>query len=198
MSNEKTAWALRALGLGIFAAAVGTFAIPGVFFADRTSQVSLIHAGTSTQTAESLQRAKYPQNIICFRQKSLADGTLTVTIKAGDIREKIFGTAFTLHFDASAARFLRRERGDFFERGGEPLSIVRFISGAGVVAGITLKRGDRLQNGSGDIMSFSFRNLTAKDPEFRFLRTAVFTRALGARKEVRDVRWGDCEALIRP
>ena len=131
-------------------------------------------------------------NVICFSTENEPGNIIKLTIRAKDISEKIIGIGFTMLFLPTAVEFKKFQPGDFFERGGKPLYLVRDAPGLGVVVGTTLTRNDNFQSGSGTLISLYFHILRPQNPVFAFSRTVASTLQKGARKNLRTVEWLAC------
>lgn len=153
---------------------------------------SVLNAGLPVnQMAGSPQGLARGKNTICYRQKILSPAKIEVSIYAQNIDKKLLGVGFDFNF--KNAEFINYSHGDFFERGGEPVYMVKLSKNRSrIISGITLKRGDILQNGSGQIISFYF-NARKTDGDFAFSNPVAATIENSARKDIRDIKWGKCE-----
>ncbi len=93
--------------------------------------------------------------------------------------------------------FFGRENGSFFERGGKPLYVAKpSQDGAEIVTGISLKRGDKLVNGSGLITVFYFKikQTGTKESSYglAFKNTVAASIKNGVRKNLNSIKWTPC------
>ncbi|MBI5754653.1 hypothetical protein HZA41_00355 [Candidatus Peregrinibacteria bacterium] len=132
-------------------------------------------------------------NAALLETESLSPSLLKVTIKAEGIKESLIGMAFDLQFDSKKLEFIEYRKGDFFEKGGTPIYLATLSKdGAKLVTGITLKRGDELVSGSGNIMDVYFTVLDENDgkkPEFSFANTVASSLKNGKREDIPDVQF---------
>lgn len=163
-----------------------------------------LHSGISEGVPSEIPRdVTQSSNVICYK-KSLVTASsgnqLTVSIYAKNISSKLLGVAFDLTFDQKSLSYISYDHGTFFERGGIPIYISKSSSrSAKIVNGVSLKRGDKLQNGSGLIISFNFKtknkNYDINSKDFLFKNTVAATIENGQRKNIAGIKWTSCEAL---
>ena len=147
-------------------------------------------SGSHSPELQKLSAQPTKSNEICFIGERTADGKTKITATAMQINEKLLGVAFYLDFDPKKAKYLSYKNGNFFERGdGKPFYVIRHSRGGRITAGITLKRGDALPNGNGEIISFYFDGST----DFSLFNTVAATIQNGKRKNLEEIRFIKCE-----
>lgn len=176
--------------LGFFSFALHRFAI------NQEIQTSVLSVGASEPfpkpLADSNRGWDGAHNSICYLAEKQIGNRIKVTIRAKNIPEEILGLGFDFEFDPAAAQFLRYEKGGFFERGGIPIYLIKKAGREKIVGGITLKRGDVLQKGSGAIAYFYFHQSGKTQAAFGFKNTIISTLAEGLRKDLENIEWGMC------
>lgn len=143
------------------------------------------------------------RNTICFQEQAFPGGRAKVSVHARNIEKKLLGIGFDLEFDPKVFEFLNYEKGSFFERGGEPMYAVKLSwRKSGIITGISLKRGDELQSGSGLIISFYFKAKersagmgASASGKFLFRNTVAATLKRGERKDIFNIVWERCDYL---
>lgn len=132
-------------------------------------------------------------NAALLETESLSPSLLKVTIKAENVKEPLIGMAFDLQFDNKKLAFVEYRKGDFFEKGGTPIYLSTLAKdGAELVTGITLKRGDELADGNGNIIYFYFTVLNENDkekPVFAFANTVASTLKNGKREDLTNMQF---------
>lgn len=127
---------------------------------------------------------------VCFSSDKTTDGKTKITANAVRISEKLLGIAFYLDFDSKKAKYINYKNGNFFERaGGKPFYMIRPSRSGRITAGITLKRGDVLSSGSGEIISFNFDGAV----DFSISNTVAATIQNGKRKNLDGIKWEKCD-----
>ena len=147
-------------------------------------------SGSHSPELQKIPVQSTKSNEICFTGEKIADGKMRITANAMQINEKLLGVAFYLEFDPKRAKYLSYKNGNFFERGnGKPFYMIRPSRDGRITAGITLKRGDALQNGNGEIISFYFDGLS----DFSLSNTIAATIQSGKRKNLEEIKFIKCE-----
>lgn len=141
-------------------------------------------------TAQIPEIQNKKSNTIYLIQEKLSPSLLKVSISSSNLKEKIIGLAFDLNFNPENLEFIEYRKGNFFEKGGEPIYISQLVQNkSNIVTGITLKRGDKLQNGSGDLIYFYFNVLKNAKTAFEFKNTVTSTLVDGERKDLDSINW---------
>lgn len=165
---------------------------PGVFFESQSDQI------------ENNGRVKIVTG-------DMGNGTIKVSVQAEDMQRPILGFSFQLDYPSDILSYLKYERGDFIERGGEPFYMVENGKndrgngdengrsdgdGGGVgkiIFGSTLKRGDTFPIGDGNIVDFYFK---ISDPifdtaglNFKFKNPIASTLLNTKRQDINKIEW---------
>lgn len=139
------------------------------------------------------RRRNFTNNVICFSIENQPQNIVKIAIRSQNMTEEILGIAFDFKFNPNAAQFLKYEKGDFFERGGNPFYLIKTAQDKNsVINGISLKRGDKLQKGTGVIIYLHFLKLNSSKQTFSFTNTVVSTLKYGLRKDLRDTIFTQC------
>lgn len=147
-------------------------------------------SGSHSPELQKTQAQPTKSNEICFTGEKTADGEMRITANAVRINEKLLGVAFYLDFDHKRSKYLSYKNGDFFERGdGKPFYMIRPSHSGRITAGITLKRGDALPSGNGEIISFYFDGLT----DFSLSNNIAATIQNGNRKNLDEIKFTKCK-----
>lgn len=128
------------------------------------------------------------QNIICISKTKSGQDELRVSVNAKNFTKNIFGIGFDLNFDESALKFIKFEKGNFFEHSGEPFYIAEGMKNK-IVTGITLKRGNKPVKGSGALIGFYFKVIDNSAGNFSFANQIASAIFLGKRKDIKNVNW---------
>lgn len=143
-----------------------------------------------TQIPELSEIQVKKTNTIYLIQEKLSPSLLKVSVSCSNLKEKIIGLAFDLNFNPGNLEFIEYRKGNFFEKGGEPIYISQLAQNkSNIITGITLKRGDKLQNGSGDLIYFYFNVLKNEKATFGFKNTVISTLLDGERKDINSIFW---------
>jgi hypothetical protein len=134
----------------------------------------------------------FAQSILCGGEISLAhrenEKYHVVTAEAANLREPFFGTAFHLNYDTDQLEFHNYTLGEFFSS-KTPLTLIN-EKGGKVITGLSLKRGESINNKEGPLVHFYF--LKGKkykpDPAVYFSNT-VFSAFEKERKDVNSVKF---------
>lgn len=113
-------------------------------------------------------------------------GLNVVDVVAKDIKDPMLGLAFHLEYPLGW-KYVDYEVGDYFKLDGQEPVVLVSDTGGKLIIGISLKRGDKLPVGAGDIMRFNFEqhgDLT----DVRVTNTNVREVVNGDVREV-DVGW---------
>lgn len=132
----------------------------------------------------------------------MGNGTMKVSVQTEDMQIPVLGFSFIFDYPDDALRFIKYERGDFLERGGEPFYMVEESNkvngkndrGNGeIVFGSTLKRGDTFPIGDGNIVDFYFK---ISDPifdtaglNFKFKNPIASTLLNATRQDINKIEW---------
>jgi hypothetical protein len=82
----------------------------------------------------------------------------TVSVKAENLKQPFFGTAFHLHYDSSNLKYDHFTLGNYFPTEISPFTLVQPKSNE-IIVGISLKRGQIIQKPSGTLLKFYFKKL---------------------------------------
>ncbi len=81
-----------------------------------------------------------------------------LSVNAKDIGNSVIGVAFDLRFEGENLLFLKYEPGDYLEKGGDPIYLVKSDQAdSKIVFGESLTRDDKFPTGSGEIANFYFQ-----------------------------------------
>lgn len=147
-------------------------------------------SGSRSPELQKISAQPTKSNEICFTGEKTEDGKMRIAANAMQINEKLLGVAFYLDFDPKRAKYLSYKNGNFFEReNGKPFYMIRPSRDGRITAGITLKRGDALPSGNGEIISFYFDGFT----DFSLSNTVAATIQNGNRKNLDEIKFIKCE-----
>jgi hypothetical protein len=114
-------------------------------------------------------------NSIMFKETKIDNDQVEVKVLANNLKDEILGAAFNIEYDNENLSYNNFSPGEFFEQGGEPIYLCspKKNKPGLIVCGITLKRGDKLQKGSGTLISLYFKIKSNNWDDFMFENTSV-------------------------
>ncbi len=133
---------------------------------------------------------------VLFELEEIGGGDVNVLVGLQAMDVSVLGMGFELEFNPEKLEYLGFAEGDFFESGGdEPIYLVSVDEGK-IVVGVSLKGGDVLPEGGGEVVKLNFRKRGAEDGEYGFAYSdgvvAGFER--GERVDL-DVEWSGFEEV---
>ncbi len=155
---------------------VGLFSVTGSSFA----------ADASLLTEEEKVMGR-----VFMKGEILGKDILKISVMAADMQSSILGAAFHLNYEGDRLKFLRYDPGEFLERGGDPVYLVKdFPEKENLVFGETLRRDDSFPAGGGEIASFYFQIIGERKFIFGF-QDGVISTMNTVRQDLDRIVWED-------
>lgn len=116
--------------------------------------------------------------------------TIEVKVWAKNINQPILGIAFDLQFDQNIASYEKYSPGNFLEQGGTPIYLISPTKNnpGTLVVGISLRRGDSLPQGSGQLISFFFKPKKSGQSALSFHNVSLASLDI-KKRTIEDVNW---------
>ncbi len=150
-----------------------------------------VHGQTFAAEGSLLSEEEKIMGRVFMKAEILEKDILKISVMAADMQSPILGTAFHLNYEGDRLKFLRYDPGEFLERGGDPVYLVKdYPEKENLVFGETLRRDDSFPAGGGEIASFYFQITGEKKFVFSFQDGVVSTMNT-VRQDLDRIVWED-------
>ncbi|MBI4975145.1 hypothetical protein HZC20_00560 [Candidatus Peregrinibacteria bacterium] len=148
--------------------------------------------------SDRLIDALEPAGKIYMQQEKIDKDIFKISVLAQDFAEPVLGLSFHLIYENDKASFLRYEPGDFLEKGGDPIYLVKNNStNHSIIFGETLRKNDNFPVGKGIIAYFYFQVLDNSENLLLKFYNGSVSGIDSTKQDIKHIYWQNLDLNLK-